>query len=69
MLLDEASDIDMQPLMRSTNILRWQLGQNMQCKGVVPVTTTIEGVVVGVGVAVAGLAIALAVPGVHHLMV
>jgi hypothetical protein len=39
----------------------------MQCKGVVPVTTTIEGVVVGV--AVAGLAIALAVPGVHHLMV
>jgi hypothetical protein len=67
MLLDEASDIDMQPLMRSTNILRWQLGQNMQCKGVVPVTTTIEGVVVGV--AVAGLAIALAVPGVHHLMV
>jgi hypothetical protein len=67
MLLDEASDIDMQPLMPSTNILRWQLGQNMQCKGVVPVTTTIEGVVVGV--AVAGLAIALAVPGVHHLMV
>jgi aspartate oxidase len=41
----------------------------MQCKGVVPVTTTIEGVVVVVGVAVAGLAIALAVPGVHHLMV
>jgi hypothetical protein len=23
--------------------LQWQLGQNLQCKGVVPITTTIEG--------------------------
>jgi hypothetical protein len=43
LLLDEASGIDMQPLMPSTKILQWQLGQNMQCKGVVPITTTIEG--------------------------
>jgi hypothetical protein len=43
LLLDEASDIDMQPLMPSTKILRWQPGQNLQCKGVVPITTTIEG--------------------------
>jgi hypothetical protein len=28
-LLDEASDIDMQPLMPSTKILQWQLGQNL----------------------------------------
>jgi hypothetical protein len=42
-LLDEASGIDMQPLMPSTKILQWQLGQNLQCKGVVPITTTIEG--------------------------
>jgi hypothetical protein len=41
--LDEASDIDMQPLIPSTKILQWQLGQNLQCKGVVPITTTIEG--------------------------
>jgi hypothetical protein len=36
LLLDEASGIDMQPLMPSTKILQWQLGQ-------VPITTTIEG--------------------------
>jgi hypothetical protein len=28
LLLDETSDIDMQPLMPSTKILQWQLGQN-----------------------------------------
>jgi hypothetical protein len=43
LLLDEASDIDMQPLMPSTKILQWQPGQNLQCKGVVPITTIIEG--------------------------
>jgi hypothetical protein len=43
LLLDEASDIDMQPLMPSTKILQWQLGQNLQCRGVVPITTTIAG--------------------------
>jgi hypothetical protein len=42
-LLDEASDIDMRPLITSTKILQWQLGQNLQCKGVVLITTTIEG--------------------------
>jgi hypothetical protein len=42
-LLDEASDIDLQPLITSTKILQWQLGQNMLCKGVVLITTTIEG--------------------------
>jgi hypothetical protein len=34
LLLDEASGIDMHPLMPSTKILQWQLGQNLQCKGV-----------------------------------
>jgi hypothetical protein len=43
LLLHEGSDIDMQPLMPSNKILQWQMGQNLQCKGVVPVTTTIEG--------------------------
>jgi hypothetical protein len=43
LLLDEASGIGMQPLIPSTKILQWQLGQNLQCKGVVPITTTIEG--------------------------
>jgi hypothetical protein len=43
LLLDEASNIDMQPLVPSTKILQWQSGQNLQCKGVVPITTTIEG--------------------------
>jgi hypothetical protein len=43
LLLDEASGIDMQPVMPSTKILQWQLGQILQCKGVVPITTTIEG--------------------------
>jgi hypothetical protein len=42
-LLDEAFSIDMQPLMPSTKILQWQLGQNLQCNGVVPITTIIEG--------------------------
>jgi hypothetical protein len=43
LLLDEVSGIDMQPLMQPTKILQWQLEQNLQCKGVVPITTTIEG--------------------------
>jgi hypothetical protein len=34
---------NMQPLMPSINILQWQLGQNLQCKGVIPITATIEG--------------------------
>jgi hypothetical protein len=42
LLLDESSSIDMQPLMPSTNILQWLPEQNLQCKGVVPITTTIE---------------------------
>jgi hypothetical protein len=42
-LLDEASGIEMQPLIPSTKILPWQLRQNLQCKGMVPITTTIEG--------------------------
>jgi hypothetical protein len=42
-LLDEASGIDMRTLVPSTKILQWQPGQNLQCKGVVPITTTIEG--------------------------
>jgi hypothetical protein len=42
-LLDEACGIYMQPLMPSTKILEWQLEQNLQCKGVLPITTTIEG--------------------------
>jgi hypothetical protein len=43
LLFDEASDIDMRPLITSTKILHWQPGQNLQCKGLVPITTTIEG--------------------------
>jgi hypothetical protein len=43
LLLNEASNIDMRPLVPSTKILQWQPGQNLQCKGVVPITTTIEG--------------------------
>jgi hypothetical protein len=43
LLLNEASGIDMQPLIPSTKILQWEIGQNLQCKGVVPITTTIEG--------------------------
>jgi hypothetical protein len=43
LLLDEAFSIDMQPLMPSIKILQWQLGQNLQCKGMIPITTTIEG--------------------------
>jgi hypothetical protein len=43
LLLDESFDIDLQPLIPSTKILQWQLGQNLQCKGVVPITTSIEG--------------------------
>jgi hypothetical protein len=42
LLLDEASDIDLQPLVPPTKILQWQLGQNLQCKGVVPITTSID---------------------------
>jgi hypothetical protein len=42
LLFDEASDIDMQPLISSTKILQWHPGQNLQCRGVVPITTTIE---------------------------
>jgi hypothetical protein len=33
----------MQPLMPTTKILQWQLGQNLHSRGVVPITTTIEG--------------------------
>jgi hypothetical protein len=33
----------MHPLISSTKILQWQLGQNLQCKGVAPIITTIEG--------------------------
>jgi hypothetical protein len=43
LLLDESSDIDMQSLIPSTKVLQRQLGQNLQCKGVVPITTTMEG--------------------------
>jgi hypothetical protein len=43
LLLGEASNIDMWPLVPSTTILQWQLGQNLRCKGVVPITTTIKG--------------------------
>jgi hypothetical protein len=43
LMLDESFGIDMQPLIPSTKILQWQLGQNLQCKGVVSITTTIEG--------------------------
>jgi hypothetical protein len=43
LLLDKAYDIDMRPLITSTKILQWQPGQNLQWKGVVPITTTIEG--------------------------
>jgi hypothetical protein len=43
LLFDEASDIDMQPLISSTKILQWQPEQNLQCRGVVPITATIEG--------------------------
>jgi hypothetical protein len=43
LLLDEASDIDLQLLIPSTKILQWQLDQNLQCKGVVPITTSIKG--------------------------
>jgi hypothetical protein len=43
LMLDESFSIDMQSLIPSTKILQWQLGQNLQCKGVVPITTTIEG--------------------------
>jgi hypothetical protein len=42
-LLDKASSIDMRPLITSTKILQWQPGQDLQCKGVVPITTIIEG--------------------------
>jgi hypothetical protein len=43
LLLNEASDVDIQPLISSIKILQWQLGQNLQCQCVVPITTTIEG--------------------------
>jgi hypothetical protein len=43
LLFDEASGIDIRPLITSTKILHWQPRQNLQCKGVVPITTTIEG--------------------------
>jgi hypothetical protein len=42
-ILDEASGIDMRPLITSTKILQWQRGQNLQCKGVVLITTIVEG--------------------------
>jgi hypothetical protein len=43
LLLEETSRIDMQPLIPFTKILQWHLGLNLQCKGVVPITTEIEG--------------------------
>jgi hypothetical protein len=43
LLLDEVFDINMHPLIPSTKILQWQSGHNLQCKGVVPITTIIEG--------------------------
>jgi hypothetical protein len=43
LVLDEASGIDMQLVMPSTKIVQWQSRQNFQCKGVVPIATTIEG--------------------------
>jgi hypothetical protein len=43
LLLDEASDIDLQSLVPSTKILLWQLVQKLQWKGVVPITMSIEG--------------------------
>jgi hypothetical protein len=43
LLLDEASGIDMRPLITATKNLQWQPGQNLQYKGVVSITTTIEG--------------------------
>jgi hypothetical protein len=43
LLLDEAFDIDMRPLITSTKILQWQPRQNLQCKGVVPITIITEG--------------------------
>jgi hypothetical protein len=43
LLLDKSSGIDMQPLLPSTKILQWQPGENLQCKGVVSITTIIEG--------------------------
>jgi hypothetical protein len=42
-LLDEASSMDIRPLIASTKILQWQPRQNLQCKAMVPITTTIEG--------------------------
>jgi hypothetical protein len=33
----------MRPLIPSAKILQWQPRQNLQCKGVVPITTTIKG--------------------------
>jgi hypothetical protein len=43
LLLDDASGIDLQPLVPSMKILQWQLRQNLQCKGVVLITTSMEG--------------------------
>jgi hypothetical protein len=43
LLLHEACGIDMQALIPSTKILQWLLVYNLQYKGVVPITTTIEG--------------------------
>jgi hypothetical protein len=34
--------MDMRQLLTPTKILQWQPGQNLQCKGVVPITTTID---------------------------
>jgi hypothetical protein len=41
--MDEASDVDLQPLTPSMKILQWWLGMNLQCRGVVPITIEIEG--------------------------
>jgi hypothetical protein len=41
--MDEASDVDLQPLIHPMLILQWELGMNLQCVGVVLITTEIEG--------------------------
>jgi hypothetical protein len=43
LLVDETSGIDMHPFIPSIKILQWHPVLNLQCKGVVPITTTIEG--------------------------
>jgi hypothetical protein len=42
-LMDEAYGVDLQPLVPSMKILQGQLGMNLQCRGVVPITIENEG--------------------------